>query len=142
MISKLKNLHNCICKQMLYYWNSIYLIHIHKLSKNRWDGKNNLTAQKGLCRDGWVKTRADTMTEENRSPCRLVVQYLTILLHLDFDPLMFPKHRGRRRTDDITDNVGVVSFIKLLGWRGIFEGDFFYNTTWETFTVKIIKKKY
>ena len=61
-----------------------------------------------------------------------VQRTLTILFHMYFCSFIFPEDTGWRRADDVTNNVGVVSFSKLLGWGCICEGDFFWNITCKT----------
>lgn len=58
-------------------------------------------------------------TEEGRC-----LRQLTIFGELDREAFVFPNDGGRRRTDDVTDDVGVVAFIELLRAWSVLEGDF------------------
>lgn len=57
---------------------------------------------------------------------------LTVLFHLYFCSFIFPKNSRWRRACDITNNVGSVSFCKLLRGGCICEGDFFWNKKMQT----------
>lgn len=58
-------------------------------------------------------------TEEERFS-----RQLTIFGELDREAFVFPNDGGRRRTDDVTDDVGVVAFVELLRAWSVLEGDF------------------
>lgn len=58
-------------------------------------------------------------TEEGRC-----LRQLTIFGELDREAFVFPNDGGRWRTDDVTDDVGVVAFIELLRAWSVLEGDF------------------
>lgn len=49
----------------------------------------------------------------------------TIFFQLYFESSVLPNDSGRRRTDDITNDDGVIPLVELLRSRRIFEGDLF-----------------
>lgn len=52
------------------------------------------------------------------------MRQLTIFGELNREAFVFPNDGGRRRTDDVTDDVSVVAFIELLWAWSVLEGDF------------------
>lgn len=76
----------------------------------------------------------------NRNMLRAVQRTLTIFFHLYFCSLVLPEDSGWRRTDDITNNIGIVSFSKLLGRGGVCEGDSFWNITCKTRLYSLVFK--
>lgn len=48
---------------------------------------------------------------------------LTVFGVLDDEAFIFPNDGGRRRTDDVTDDVRFFAFVELLRAGGVLEGD-------------------
>lgn len=83
--------------------------------------------------------RMKTNDRWNRNMIGAAQRTLTIFFQLDFCSFIFPEDGGRRWTDDVTDDVCVVSLGKLLGWGCIREGDFFWNINMQNISLLCVK---